>query len=127
MVYIVDGQGNVEWLGKWGLLERGTKVRGMSSLDSEDGAGCSEIVLAHDVGSGTKVGRDTNALQDGSGSHEHIDISDAESICALRNGSGARSYKMVSLRFMNAFKNGLTFQSCGEEGDMSGLIAGDLL
>ena len=82
----------------------------MTSFYSENRASCSEIVLAHDVGSGAEVGGDTNTFQDRSGSHEHVDISDTEGVRAFRDWSGASSYKAVSLKFKKRFKSKCTRQ-----------------
>jgi hypothetical protein len=58
----------------------------VAGLDGEDGASGCEVGLAHDVGGSTEVSRDTNALEDGSGSEEALDIGDTEAVSALLDG-----------------------------------------
>lgn len=45
---------SIEWLGKWGLFKGGTKIRGVTSLDRENGVSIGEIVLTRDAGNRIK-------------------------------------------------------------------------
>jgi hypothetical protein len=63
----------------------------VAGLDGEDGSGGSEVGLAHDVGGSTEVGRDTNALEDGGGSEEALDIGDTKAVSALGDGCDTSS------------------------------------
>ena len=90
---IIDTQRSVKWLRKWGLLERAADVRGVTRLDGKNRAGRGKIVLAHDVGSSTEVGRDANTFQNGSCCHKQIHACDTEGIRALGDWSCASSYQ----------------------------------
>ena len=59
----------------------------MAGLDGEDGASSGEVGLAHDIGSGTEVSRDTDTLKNGSGGKEGLDVLVAEFVLALSDGS----------------------------------------
>lgn len=63
----------------------------MTSLDSQDGTSGCEVGLAHDVGGGTEVGRDTDALEDGGGGEEGLDGVVAEVVGASLDGGSASS------------------------------------
>lgn len=95
-VDLVVGQRGIEWLGEGRLLQGGTDIGRVTSLDSEDGAGCGEVGLAHDIGGSAKIGGNTYAFQNGGGSHKHVHRSDTEGVRALSNRHGASSFGSVS-------------------------------
>lgn len=68
----------------------------MAGLNGQDGASSSEVCLGHDVGSGTEVGADTNALEDGGSGQERLDAGDTEGIGALCDGLHASSGQRAS-------------------------------
>jgi hypothetical protein len=69
-VDVVEVEGGVEWLREGRLLEGGADVGGMAGLDGQDGAGDREVTLVDNCSSSTKVGRNTDSLEDGGESNE---------------------------------------------------------
>ncbi len=80
----------------------------MAGLDGQDGTGRREVVLAHDIGRSTKVGADTDTLEDGGGGEKHLGVGDAEAVNALSDWLGT---------------SGL--EGAGQESHMSFLIRGN--
>lgn len=74
----------------------------MAGLDGQDGAGGGEVRLAHDVGGGAEVGRDADALEDGGGGEEGVDVLVAEVVLAGLDGGGTGSCETsnVSILFI---------------------------
>lgn len=60
-VDLVEVKGVVEGLGEWGFAESYAEVGTVAGLVGQDAAGCGEVCLVHDGGSGTEVGADTDA------------------------------------------------------------------
>ncbi len=58
----------------------------MAGLDGQDGTSGGEVVLAHDFGSGTKVGGHTDTLEHCGSSNEALHILVAEVVGALADG-----------------------------------------
>lgn len=69
-VDVVEVEGGVEWLGEGRLLEGGADVGGVAGLDGQDGAGDCKVTLVDNCSSSTKVGRNTDSLEDGGESNE---------------------------------------------------------
>lgn len=109
---LVEVQGDVEWRRErrqsWGLVL--AQVGGVTGLHRQDRSCGSEVVGALDELGSTQVCTDTNALEDIGNSQERGHISEAEVVCALRNGSGTSGS-----------------QTSSEEVDVSLLIELDLL
>ena len=80
----------------------------MTRLNGENGASSCQVVLAHDVGCCAEIGTDTNALEDGSGGKEGLDVVQGEVIGALLDGGCVGSFERRS-----------------QETDMGALILGD--
>lgn len=109
---LVEVQGDVEWRRErrqsWGLVL--AQVGGVTGLHRQDRSCGSEVVGALDELGSTQVCTDTDALEDIGNSQERGHISEAEVVCALRNGSGTSGS-----------------QTSSEEVDVSLLIELDLL
>ncbi len=62
----------------------------MAGLDGQNGAGCGQVGGGHDVSGSTEVGANSNALEDGGGFDEGLDVGDAEVVDAFgdRGGTG---------------------------------------
>lgn len=106
-VDLVEGEGDIEWLGEWELLERSTDVGAVASLNGQDGTSCGEVVLVHDAGGSTEVGGNSDTLQDGGEGNESSWGGDTEAVCALCNSSAS--------------------EGGGQEADVGLLISCDLL
>lgn len=65
----------------------------MASLDSEDRPGGGEIVLLHDLGRRSEVGRDSDALENGRCGKEGLDVAVAKVVFAFGDGSGSGSWR----------------------------------
>lgn len=93
-VDLVEAQGGVESLRERGPVELAAKIGRVAGLDGQDGSSSCEVGLAHDVGSGTEVGGNTNALEDRGSSKEGLDISVAEIVRASCDGSGTNTCRI---------------------------------
>lgn len=109
-VDFVEVEGSVE--GRWErcLVDDGADVGAVTGLNSENGAGGSEVVGAHDRGGGSDVGGNTDTFEHGGKGNELLRGGDSEVVGALSNGSGTSS-----------------LEPCGQERNVSLLIDGDLL
>ena len=61
-VNLVEGERGVEGLREGHFAVLGADVSAVAGLDSEDGAGGSQVVLVHDVGGSAEVSGHTDAL-----------------------------------------------------------------
>lgn len=107
---LVEAERSIKGLREGNLLLGSPDVRGVASLDGEDGASGGEIGLVHDGGSSAEVGGHTNTLEDGGSGNEALDISDTEVVDTLGDGSN-----------LGALEGG------GQEADVGGLVLGNLL
>jgi hypothetical protein len=106
-VDLVEGERGIEWLRERRLLELGSDVGVVAGLNSEDGAGCVQVVGVGNGSSGTEVGADSDTLENG---------------CESNEGGWVGGWEGV-----DALCDGLVTESLGEERDMGGLIVGDFL
>lgn len=106
-VDLVESQGGVEWRWEWGLLVGGADVGAVAGLDGQDGAGGCEVVLVGDAGSSSEVGADSDTLEDTGKCDERLGVGGGEGVGALGDGC--------------------VLESAAEEGDVGGLVVGDLL
>ena len=104
---LVEIERNVKWCRERALIKGGTNVGRMTRLDSQDRARCGKVVLAHDVGGSSKVGADTNALEDRCSGNERFGIRYAEVVSTLLD-----------------WRNTGFLQGACQEGHVSGLICG---
>lgn len=92
-VDLVEGQGGVKGLGEGLLGEVGADVGRVARLDGQDGARGGEVRLGHDVGGGAEVGGDADALEDGGGGEEALDVGVAKVVGAGGGGGDAGGWR----------------------------------
>ena len=104
---LVEGERGIEWLRERRLLELGSDVGVVAGLNTENRAGCGQVVGVGNGSSGTEVGADSDTLENGCESSERGWVSGWEGVGALCDG--------------------LVTESLGEVRDVGGLIVGDFL
>ena len=82
----------------------------MSRLDGQNASGCSQVILAHNIGCRSQIGTNTDALKNRSSGQERLDIGDAKRIGAFLDWSCTGC-----------------LERSGKKGDVGSLVGADFL
>ena len=82
----------------------------MPRLNGQNASGCSQIILAHDIGCRSQVGTNTDALKNRSSGQKRLNIGNAERIGTFLDW-GCAGF----------------LERSGKKGDMGGLVRADFL
>lgn len=85
-VHLIQREGDIKGRREGALAERGPDVRRVTRLDRQDGPGGGQVSRAHNLGGGTEVGTDTDALEDRRQLNEALGIGSRETVSGFGHG-----------------------------------------